>query len=452
MNSQSSDVEILVHTTAPSRIIDDAAYRQLAQSYLAFQPTSKALVVSSSQLRSTATTSQSQSCSYEQQRIPSTPDLPLCRDSQDLSFQGAFGNRSSPRLRNQSASTSKRSPQCRSSQTSPTARRSRNTPPSEVADSYPMPDLGFFKVTPTRALSRYVVENASSVSALDSSPSPILGNRIARTSNSLQTINIPSSIPVPSSDSQSHKLDKVPTAPAKDTIPVTPIVKDATNKHPPCSTDIQDPDLADITHISSSIASNTSVRAESEPPPKRPKPSQVPAQVIPRSVSDTGPEAASVLSSFTPSSSAALNLYESYPPSPPVSIDNLTPNGLISEKLRKLATDLSSRYRPRPHRPIEPLERGFWHIDCSTWDDISRIDTWSFLHNYIQSGLAGWGVWCRREEEKASSLRLYGWGHVVKHTYLLLYLASGRRIKTTGAIWYAADGEATITVPPIERA
>jgi hypothetical protein len=123
---------------------------------------------------------------------------------------------------------------------------------------------------------------------------------------------------------------------------------------------------------------------------------------------------------------------------------------LISEKLAKLARDLSSRYRPTTKRDIEAFERGYWLINCNGWDPTVRFDTWVFLANYLKSGLAGWGTWCRRDKTH-DWIRLYCWGHVVKHTYLLLYLASGRQIKTSGAKWYGADGEVALEIPPYEK-
>jgi hypothetical protein len=133
-----------------------------------------------------------------------------------------------------------------------------------------------------------------------------------------------------------------------------------------------------------------------------------------------------------------------------VGVDNIDPADLISEKLAKLARDLSSRYRPTTNRDIEAFERGYWLINCSGWDPDVRFDTWVFLANYLKSGLAGWGTWCRRDKTH-DWIRLYCWGHVAKHTYLLLYLASGRQVKTSGAKWYGADGEVALEIPPYEK-
>ncbi|UKZ73186.1 hypothetical protein TrVFT333_000827 [Trichoderma virens FT-333] len=129
---------------------------------------------------------------------------------------------------------------------------------------------------------------------------------------------------------------------------------------------------------------------------------------------------------------------------------DIEPEDLISDKLAKLAKDLSSRYRPIAKRPTEPLERGYWLLNCTGWSQDTRLEAWVFLANYLRSGLAGWGVWCRRDESH-NWIRLYCWAHVAKHMYLLLYLASGRHLKTTGAQWIDGDGEVVLEVSPVEK-
>lgn len=64
--------------------------------------------------------------------------------------------------------------------------------------------------------------------------------------------------------------------------------------------------------------------------------------------------------------------------------------------------------------------------------------------------MASWGVWCRRSPAH-DSLRLYCWGHLVKHTYLLIYLASERALKYTGAAWKDAEGEVVLQILPAEK-
>ena len=90
----------------------------------------------------------------------------------------------------------------------------------------------------------------------------------------------------------------------------------------------------------------------------------------------------------------------------------------------------------------------------------------------------GWGVWCTREafDEECRPLsaseegtngggtadldqalqsvtprsaglgrvRVFCWGEVVEHVYLLLYVASRSRIRKVGAVWVDADEEVVI--------
>jgi len=90
----------------------------------------------------------------------------------------------------------------------------------------------------------------------------------------------------------------------------------------------------------------------------------------------------------------------------------------------------------------------------------------------------GWGVWCTREafdqecrplsasEEGTNGggatvhtdasasvtprsnglgrVRVFCWGEVVEHVYLLLYVASRSRIRKVGAVWVDADEEVVI--------
>ncbi|KAG5926734.1 hypothetical protein E4U42_002988 [Claviceps africana] len=314
------DVEILVHVAAPSRIADDATYRQLARAYLAFRPTA-------------------------QEHTPSD-NGPFISESQELSFQSALDNRSSPRIAPPSP---------------------WEAPPSEIGDSYPLP-TGMLRATPTGVLQRYLERDDDAGSS--------------------DGIDVPSSIPLP-------------------VIPVTPAPPPASGlpRKRPAPEHDADAD-ADTTHISISSAS-------------------------------TDPDTA------YPTASLSI-----LPPSPPPSVSPLVPSSLISPKLDKLARDLSSRYNPLPHRSLRPLERGHWLVDCRAWSPSARLDAWLFLSNYLSSGLAGWAVWCSRDESR-HRITLFCWAHVAKHMYLLLYLASGRELKSTGAQWHDASGEPVIEVPGV---
>lgn len=367
--SSSSEVEILVHIAAPSRTTDDTKYRQLAQSYLQFNPHNREIVTAVSIPKQTGVTQ-------------SKPLPPLiCRDSQDLSFTGAIDNLASPYVHH--------------AEPGPIG-----TPPSEIGDSYPVAD-NVTRISPTKVLRRYAPPRAAGF---------------------------------------------VPGTP--------PEQQFAPKKRPAPSDSDQDITCVEVTRISSSIISHNdsissspptsllpiaNIRADSEPTQSK-RVRALSSPTIIRSSSDPVP--------LSGASDDTISLLEIRPPSPPVAIDTIEPDALVPPKLAKLALDLSSRYRPVVHIGLAALDRGYWLIDCGMWPAHVREEAWLFLSNYIRSGLAGWGVWCHRDEEKSNHIRLYGWSHVAKHTYLLLYLASGRCVKTTGATWYGPGGEACVTVPP----
>jgi hypothetical protein len=138
---------------------------------------------------------------------------------------------------------------------------------------------------------------------------------------------------------------------------------------------------------------------------------------------------------------------------------------------------LSRVFNPvRKMRDLRILERGYWSLevkivnpgfregeqqrsdDNSIWPLPLFIRFWSFLSDFVgKEGRAGWGVWCAREPEYTSlgetlelslprieHIKVYTWGEVVPHTYLLLFLASERRIKGMRVCWRDAKDGAVI--------
>ena len=114
-------------------------------------------------------------------------------------------------------------------------------------------------------------------------------------------------------------------------------------------------------------------------------------------------------------------------------------------------------------------------VNPNTWDRELFSRFWGFLEDFIANeGRAGWGVWCvlEREERVFGSaadrdlvpdrgrdlllhhhptphpsnpdagnfvLKVYTWGEIAPHVYLLLYLASERRIRGMGSQWRDAS-------------
>jgi hypothetical protein len=148
-----------------------------------------------------------------------------------------------------------------------------------------------------------------------------------------------------------------------------------------------------------------------------------------------------------------LDHLDIFPPEPPVDELELEPKHLMTERLSQLATEMSieKRFKPKEQtREILAFERGYWLLDCSTWEDTLTKETWGFLKNYVSSGNAGWGTWCRRDENWRW-IRVYCWGFVVGHIYLLLYMASMRKVLYTGGSWFDGEGKEVLILGTKQR-
>ncbi|KAJ5153709.1 uncharacterized protein N7500_009148 [Penicillium coprophilum] len=186
---------------------------------------------------------------------------------------------------------------------------------------------------------------------------------------------------------------------------------------------------------------------------------------------------------------------EIHPPRPPISTSpfttHVTPTlSMLTERLNPART-----YNPSTQsRPLDPLERGYWLVHLSieppqhqTQDPVDLLPNpnpgttsptphpkpnlkenrpwpsplfhafWSFLSDFVgRDGRAGWGVWCILEAAPAPSaissdthvsLKVYAWGEVAMHVYLLLFLASERRIRGMGVQWRDSREEVVIQMP-----
>lgn len=101
-------------------------------------------------------------------------------------------------------------------------------------------------------------------------------------------------------------------------------------------------------------------------------------------------------------------------------------------------------------------------MPTSTWSKELMTKCWDFLISFVGEGRAGWGVWCVREMEalrygegsdkendtpkEQEGVKVYCWGEVVGEVWVVLFLASERRIKGVGARWMDAGGEAVVVM------
>ncbi|PHH70933.1 hypothetical protein CDD82_6827 [Ophiocordyceps australis] len=453
-------MEILVHVCAPTTTAHDGFYRRVAHAYLGFDAGRRIAVCGAmldqsgdeqdaTRTKAHADDDDAAQANAQHHEHHEHHAALAALDTQHLSFSSASHNLSSPRLR---------MPRLQALHPS-----SSSCPlPSQVGDSYPMPSLDLVH-DPVHDL-------------VDTTSTAVLEHYLCS-----QTCLSPKT-PMPPQDPAAHDrptaaLDSLPTRPLHHAvIPVTPISLPPLARKRKTPPDQQDTSVFDVTHISSSsLASSTpcSPRRADPVPPSEP----MPDCNLPGS-------AAFELAAFC--HPAGRDSHAIVPPSPPPGITHIYPQDLIPDELAKMTDYLSPRFRPVFLRPLtDPLERGYWLINCSLWPRQARHAAWTFLDKYLSSGLAGWGVWCRRRSPRASAtncttkntyddddddndddyndynddyndynddnddwIRLYCWACVVKHMYLLLYIASERRLKTIHAAWIDANGETVLEVLP----
>ncbi|OKL58710.1 hypothetical protein UA08_06046 [Talaromyces atroroseus] len=224
------------------------------------------------------------------------------------------------------------------------------------------------------------------------------------------------------------------------------------------------------------------------------------------SISPQQPPNVAVASSSSSSSSSRLKKRQTLPeatetislttlpieirsPNPPVSNSKFRTH--VTPTLKALSERMKhpSRFMPTQQtRTLQPLERGYWFIPCitiipdttttttttntntttstqpQTWPQTFFSQFWCFLRDFLTEGRAGWGIWCLLEESPIQSppinlaptsvenarvvnLKLYTWGEVATHIYLLLFLATERRIKKMRNVeWRDARDEAVLVM------
>ncbi|KAJ9142171.1 hypothetical protein NKR23_g7430 [Pleurostoma richardsiae] len=428
--------EILVHITAPSKASDDNKYRALAEAYLDFEPGRRTAV--------TAPDAAVPAPASSSRPVPSASYRQSLQSPQ-LSFESVWDNAGSPRIVDQ------RQP----NKLDEASQHSWVAPPSIIADSNPENNVSIAAYcSPTRVLEHYLqqVIDSSPGSSIRDAPTGSSSGEVIRSSqpapNTIALTESVSSIAevirTPSSPLRRPRRPEANFAATQDSLPLDQIASSQLSGPPDAETDVIP----------------ATARADSEPPPpKRLKRTPVKAtaiQALARSASDVLPrgshqtEPARGLSRPQASKQPILDALEIRPPDPLVSAEDLDPASLVTWKLAKLAKDMDieKRFRPKLQvRELRPFERGYWLLDCSDWDATLKADAWIFLTNYVGNGNGGWGIWCLRDED-FTWIRIYCWGFIVGHIYLLLHLASKRKLKQCEISWYGADGEVLIVVGP----
>jgi hypothetical protein len=489
----SGDVEIMVHTTAPSRGQDDARYRTLARGYMSFEPETRQRLTEEpigdeievlggqeqSQLQDGARQSTQEERESGASYRPETEEdastgprastqseiLDLSSHARSLlqspvvSFNSVFDNIDSPVFRGLVTRDEQVSEQRHHTQDSSDSWR---PPPSVVvADSQPESDrpVPVFS-SPSRILELYLPKGDDL-----EGPSPQLGAR-----DNLDLETSPRSISGGQQPlSSSSESSRIPSSPSPNKRPRR-IADPASESRRQPAPSTQDPDLGLKRKWPES--SSEEIRTSSAPPNSTNDSTTHPDYPISLPTSPrkrqrtnvTSSENAGVSSSITssqivkairssPPSSERLSPWSNHleirPAPPPTSTADLTPEMFITDTLHQLASKMPAARLFRPvsqARDLRPMERGYWLLNCESWDEGLRNRCWHFLGDRIGKNLVGWGVWCIRDAEH-STIRVYCWGIIVDYIFLLLYLASEGKIKKIGASWIGGDGEPIIQMP-----
>ncbi|KAL1302474.1 hypothetical protein AAFC00_002865 [Neodothiora populina] len=151
-----------------------------------------------------------------------------------------------------------------------------------------------------------------------------------------------------------------------------------------------------------------------------------------------------------------------HPPPPPTSDETFTSH--VTPALHALRSNsaISDRYKPKHVvRVPRQSERGYWLLDASTWSVGLQLQFWRFLIRHVGTGKSGWGVWCTRDvdngmcvdtmRDKSAStspglgqIKIFCWGEVVQHVYLMLYVASKSKVRRVAPVWIDDEEQVVI--------
>jgi hypothetical protein len=466
-------VEILVHTTAPSRGQDDARYRAMARAHLDFEPACRLTIDQSpdSEVEDEEPNSELQEepesqasyrpdhesgpavwlkVSSQDSHLEHLSPSQAIPDSPDLSFNSVLDNADSPIFRGRLGRLGKLPAGTQTVMQN--SMDSWQPPPSIIADSQPDNDLAMAEVSsPTRMPELFLHQiESSKVRSLGVAQGVETGIQLSNANNQSQSLvkqeqarpitSSGSPLPTPKNltEIRSHRVLRHRK---QSTYPQCP-EGTAKRKHLDLS--------SDPIHTSPCASDKKAANARSKIPPSSTRPQKLQRiEAAPEMI--TSPKAIDPPSSPAPSGfrSSFTSVLQVLPPPPVTSMGSLTPDGLRTESMEQLARKIPLHilYRPQHQaRELRDMERGHWLVTCETWTDELRSATWDCLGTFIDKGQAGWGVWCVRDAD-FGTVRVYCWGAVVGYVYLLLYMASESKIKGTGACWIGGDGKVVIQMP-----
>ena len=187
----------------------------------------------------------------------------------------------------------------------------------------------------------------------------------------------------------------------------------------------------------------------------------------------------------TPSKSSNVKTIHSVAaPPPPVDITpfrthitrdlDVLAAGMEKSMKKAIAAEFSDKQEYPPSRTLRVHERGHWNVHIDSFPPELKEHMWLFLESVVTSGRAGFNILLVVEErehfprpnqqatrtrlsvdrskvhpksnnrKKEEVLKLYCWGEVVVHMWIMLFIATKRQIKGLRAQWIDAAGEVVV--------
>ncbi|MCJ1414834.1 hypothetical protein MMC32_001163 [Xylographa parallela] len=400
------ELEILVHISAPSRIVDDGKYRKQALGFLNFKAAARR---------------ESEPCKdVPEQLVPVTPYLQSlgrhARGAQPLQEEG------DPHASKETLVES----------TFYDEGLWYGSVPAEIS---PRPRPPVIYTTPRVVIDRTPAVARPQTAPVPASPSFQGGTHRRSRSDSWQT---PPSV-IPDSQPERSQLKRSFPEPVSFSSSAGPASPSAKRQR------LSPADGPQLESAQSSARSAEDISpAEASPAPEYPPPWPT-----------SSPE--------SPDSSTKPRV-EVHAPPPKTALASFTTHITPSLALIEAKLPIAKLYNPPiKTRELRTLERGYWQLSLDHHVPLDeREKFWEFLAQFIGEGRAGWGVWAEKFSSKSPAMdrepllegeprdgeaeivRVYCWGEVVGYIYILLFMGSHRKIRGMGAMWVDAGGEVVV--------
>jgi hypothetical protein len=89
-------------------------------------------------------------------------------------------------------------------------------------------------------------------------------------------------------------------------------------------------------------------------------------------------------------------------------------------------------------------------LSHTLWTEEEFVGTWKSVAGAIERGKAGLDTWIVKDSADGTlwRIRLFTWGEIVAHSWLLLFILSNKLTGSIAMEWIAADGEVVVQMSP----